>query len=386
MRSRAAVLLAISLTWPAGGQDGLVLRGFEQPPSGQAMGVGPQGVQVRTGSGDVVIVGWDRVLSPPAALAEASEPYTALSMEAWRARSRVERGDLVLAEPLLQAIFERARAGTPLRGPTGLMVAEGLMRCRLARGASASAIEPWLAWLDASIVRQPRTTYAHRQWAQEAGLPQIIDLATELCPLVPPMWLASPSLQLVLQLEPTEGERDKAAAMRGLYQAAARHELGQRVENLPEVPREAASELVRDIVASRVLDDGARAAARARLAAALPHASTPWLSAWIRAALGRSLVLEAEEEQRLRGVAQLLRVHVLHRADTPGLADIALAEAATTLAGLGHLDAARSLVDELRRLGLDSSVLSWPGIAGLLEAAPASVLPASEEPPVGGRP
>ncbi len=379
---------------PAFAQDqGLVLRAFEQPPAGQAMGVGPQGVQVRSSQGDVVVVGWDRVLRTPASLVEAADAYDELALDTWRARARLERGDLVLAEPLLQQIFERAGdVGPVLRGPTGLVVTEGLLRCRLARGASAAALEPWLAWIDASIVRQPRTTFAHRDWSQEAGLPPVIDAGTELCPLLPPMWLATPSLQLVVQLEGTEGERDKASAMRALYQAAARHELGQTVTELPEVPRETASELVRDIVAARVLDEQARAAARARLESALPNASSPWLAAWIRAGLGRSLVLEEDEEAKLRGVAQLLRVHVLHRENVPALADVTLAEAAATLASLGQNDSARSLARELARVSPQSPVLSWPGVTGVLEAVPgASPSPdsnslESEEPSVGDTP
>lgn len=379
-------MLAIASPVLAQGE-GLVLRAFEQAPPGQAMVVGPQGVQVRTSQGDVVVVGWDRVLRPPAALADAAEPFDELAKDAWRARARVERGDLVLAEPLLQGIFERTDAdGSPLRGPTGLVVSEGLLRCRLARGAGAAALEPWLAWIDASIVRQPRTTFAHRHWAQEAGLPPVIDPATELCPLLPPMWLATQSLQLVIQLEPAEGERDKAAAMRALYQAAARHELGHRVTELPDVPREAASELVRDIVAARVLDDAARTSARARLESALPSAASPWLAAWIRAAIGRSLVHEENEELRLRGVAQLLRVHVLHREDSPALADIALGEAAATLADIGQADAARLLARELARLSPQSPVLPWSGVAALLDTAPPLTQPASDEPTAGGTP
>ncbi len=367
IRRVPALLLAIASPLLAQ-DDALILRAFEQPPTGTVMGVGPQGVQVRTPQGDVVVVGWDRVLHPPSSLAEAAEPFEQLSTDAWRARARVERGDLVLAEPLLLDVFDRVRAGGALRGPTGLVVAEGLMRCRLARGATAAAIEPWLAWLDASIIRQPRTTFANRQWARDAGLPIVIDPASELAPMLPPMWLATPSLQLVLQLEPVEGERDKASAMRALYQAAARFELGQVVDDLPDVPREAASELVRDIVAARVLDASARTSARARLEAALGNAASPWLSAWIRAAIGRSLVLEDDEEQRLRGVAQLLRVHVLHRLDSPALADIALAEAAVTLDSVGQGRVARSLAGELARVSPQSPVLSWPEVAPLLHS------------------
>jgi hypothetical protein len=383
----AAVALLLGASLASAQGDELVLRAFEQPPPGEAMGVGPQGVQVRSSQGDVVIVGWDRVLRPPSALLEAAEPFERLASESWRGRARIERGDLVLAEPVMQGLFERAAAeGPALRGPTGLVVAEGLLRCRLARGASASAIEPWLVWLDASVVRQPRTTFAHRRWALEAGLPEVIDPATELCPLLPPMWLPTPSLQLVLQLKPVEGERDKAAAMRALYQAAAGHELGQRVDELPPVPREAAAELVRDIVAARVLDASGRTTARARLEAALPNAASPWLAAWIRAAIGRSLVLEESRESRLRGVAQLLRVHVVHREHAPALADVALAEAAATLADLNHREPARALARELSRVSAQSPALSWPPVASLLDSASPAGSPAPQDQPAGGSP
>ena len=382
MRLAAAGLLVCAAQALCQG-DALVLRAFEQPPPGTAMGVGPQGVQVRSPQGDVVVVGWDRVLRLPAALAEAGEPFEALAIESWRARARLERGDLVLAEPLLQALFDRAKAGElDLRGPTGLVIAEGLLRCRLARGASAAAIEPWLAWLDAAIVRQPRTTFAHRGWAQQAGLPSVVDPATELCPLLPPMWLPTPSLQVMPQLEPVEGERDKAAAMRSLYQVAARHELGQRVDKLPDVPRETATELVRDIVAARVLDATGRTAARARLEAALPSATEPWLSAWIAAGIGRSLVLEDEQELRLRGVAQLLRVHVLYRGVSPYLADICLAEAAATLESLGQGHAARRLARELARTSPGSPVLAWPPLAELLSELSPRGGPGAVPPPL----
>ncbi|MEQ8845500.1 MAG: hypothetical protein RIB58_11660 [Phycisphaerales bacterium] len=383
-------MLILAMVAPALAQgDALVLRAFETPPPGQAMGVGPQGVRVRSPQGDVVVVGWDRVLHVPASLQEAAAPFEQLAEDAWRARVRLERGDLVLAEPLLQEAFDAARAQNGgLRGPTGLVVAEGLLRCRLGRNASAAAIEPWLAWVDAAIVRQPRTTFAHRDWARQAGLREVIDPATELSPMLPPMWLPSPSLRLVPQLEGIEGERNKASALRRLYQAAARHELGERVVELPEVPREAGSELVRDIVAARVLDESARASARARLEAGLASAESGWKVAWITAALGRSLVLESSEELRLRGVAELLRVHVLHRERSPDLADIALAEAAAALDDLGQHEAARGLATELARLGPQSPVLSWPPVARLLDpsTAVAPPTPASDPSATDGGP
>lgn len=375
------LVLALASVLRAQG-DTLVLRGFESPPSGEAVAVDALGVRVRSAQGDMVVVGWDRVLRLPESLAQEGEPFEQLALDAWRARTRLERGDLVLAEPLLESLFERAR---PLRGPTGLFVAEGLLRTRLARGAGEAGIEPWLAWVDANAVRTPRTTYANAQWARQAGLAAVIDADTELCPALPPMWLGSASLRLVLQLTDEEGEREKATALRAYYQAAARHELGEAVESLPAPPRERASELVRDIVAARVLGEAERASARARLESALKQPNSAWMAAWLRAAIGRSLMMEADAEQRLRGVAELLRVHVLHREEAPHLADIALAEAASMLDRLGQTTPAHALAQELLRLDPRSAVLSWPGVAGLLDGpSSAAAKPPSTNKSVGG--
>lgn len=364
-------------------QDGvLVLRAFEAAPQGEAVAADALGVRVRNAQGDSVVVGWDRVLRLPEILAEAGEPYEQYALDAWRARTRIERGDLVLAEPLLESLSARYR---PLRGPTGLVIAEGLLRARLARNANESGIEAWLAWLDANVVRQPRTSFANAQWARQAGLPPVIDAQTELCPTLPPMWLATASLQLLLDLPSIEGEREKVSAMRAYFQAAARHELGQSIASLPEPPRERSSELVRDIVAARVLGESDRSSARARLEAALKQPHGPWMTAWLRAAIGRSLVVEQDPEMRLRGVAELLRVHVLHRGDAPKLADIALAEAASVLDQLGHSSAAVGLAQELARLDPRSAVLSWPGVARLLDGPAGGVaLPQTTPETVGG--
>ena len=108
------------------------------------------------------------------------------------------------------------------------------------------------------------------------------------------------------------------------------------------------------------------------------------MEAWIRAAIGRSLVLEPSDEAQFRGVAQLLRVHVLHRDSSPHLADICVAEAAATLHALGQSDAARALVQELvgerAAPGVRSQVLSWPGLAELLDGpSPDAPAPAQRD-------
>ncbi|MEO1008359.1 MAG: hypothetical protein AAFX79_07315 [Planctomycetota bacterium] len=366
--------IALLAAHAACAQDALVLRSYEAAPAGDALDAGPQGIRVRTEAG-VVVVGWDRVLRAPSALG-VDEAQLARGRAIWRARTRVERGDRVLAEPILERLFAEPAART---GPTRLVVAEGLLRCRLARGATAAAVEPWLAWLDASAVREPNTAYAGRDWSARAGLAGVTDDATELCPQLPPMWLGTTAAPLVLGLEPIEGERAKTAALRRLYQASLEHELGRSIGELPEANRDDGVALVREIVAARAGDDAERNAARAKLGRRLESARG-WRRAWVLAGLGRSLVAEDDRESRLRGVARLLRVNLLHRRHAPTLADIALAEAAVVLDRLGENDAARRLAADLQRRHSDASVLAWPPLADLLDATAADPRPAGGSP------
>src|SRR6185436_14279511 len=76
--------------------------------------------------------------------AKKAAEFEALSTKAWRARTRAERGDWAAAEPLFEELFPLIEGKD---GPTAAMVAEGLVRCRLRRGAQGAALWPWLEWL-----------------------------------------------------------------------------------------------------------------------------------------------------------------------------------------------------------------------------------------------
>jgi len=362
---------------------GLVLRGYEQPPPVRAVAADSAGVRVRAGDGRTVLVGWDRVLRVPGDLRDQAKPYADLATRAWRARARVERGDLVLAEPLLADLYERA---TPAHGPTRMVVCHGLLRAMLARGARAAAVEPWLAWVEAALPRQADLRFHGRDWADRAGLPAVIDPQTELCPLLPPAWLATPATSAVLTTSLPEDARDTVRTLAELYKAAARFELQGGPQALPDRPQDPAAQLVYDVVASRVLEADERSPARERLQRRLEGNNPPWTRAWLRLGVGRSLVIEDDRELRLRGVAYLLRVHVLDRSALPAVADMALAEAAVTLDRDGQGAQARELGRLLARVSPGTPALSWPPLAGLLdtpsppdEAAPRP--PATEGPP-----
>src|SRR5207248_1943375 len=89
-------------------------------------------------------IGWDRVQRVEGEHAAEADGLAELADRTWRARSRIERGDFASAEPLFEQLFASM---TGHDGPTAAIASEGLLRCRLARGAQAGAVWPWLEWL-----------------------------------------------------------------------------------------------------------------------------------------------------------------------------------------------------------------------------------------------
>lgn len=369
---------------------GLLLRGPEQPPGAAVSSIDDRGVYVVDPAGTLHLVTWDRVLRVEGARAEEAAPYMPLAEDAWRARVRLERGDAISAEPLFEDLYTRT---ADHRGPTREVIAEGLMRCRLRRGAQIGAIGPWLALLDAragggeggATGIQP---YA-RNWAEQAGLGEVLDRATGLAPALPPMWLDWPAVRQFaataatgqigepigaapLAAEQAEGAAagaageagagavapatEHAAALNALYRAAAAFEAGLQADLPPIAPRAATDpgvRLVRDIVAARIGDPQQRADARAslrdRLAALSRADDQPWLGAWLHVALGRSLLREPDEESQLLGVAELLTVPAspAYAGTHPYLAGLALADCARALAALGRHEQSAALRREL---------------------------------------
>ena len=159
-------------------------RGSEPPVEGKITRIDDAGVTVRSDLGAFHFVPWDRVRHVEA---KEQDPLLARRMETatrlWRARSRVERHDTTLAEPILERLFERYHGQTH---ETALVVAEGLLRCRLAPGDHVRAVLPALE--TARLRRADVTTDSY------ANLTAVIDESTSLCPLLAPAWLPSPLL------------------------------------------------------------------------------------------------------------------------------------------------------------------------------------------------
>ncbi len=318
------------------------LRGVREPLDGVVLGLGIDGVQVE-GHG---VISWDRVRDIDGEWEESFErDFREYADKAWRARTRLARGDTLLAEPLFEELFATyAFRSSELAG----VVSEGLLRCRLRRDAQALAIEAWL-----SLVAS----------GQDSTL---LDDDTGLVPTLAPIWLPSDSIAPV-RVVPLEHTDPRIKRLADWYAAAADFEAG-RAFLLPERDDEDRGlSLVADIVSSRAGDERMRERARRALRARADAYQDTWIEAWSLAGLGRSLIREGEDDRVREGVVYLLSVAARFSRQTPYLCGVCLAEAAGALdAVLGDTKAARIVAQELARSYPEHPALGWKPIRELV--------------------
>ncbi len=345
----------------------------QDPPQGTVTSVDLQGVSVMLGDGTITLLDWTQVRDVSGARGQEFAAFRDDARAIWRASVRLERGDLVNAEPLLEDLFARTRFE---QGAASSFVARGLMRARLAGGARAPAIAPWLGVLGAE------------RWAPGGDASDdpstLIDPATGLAPSLAPIWLDNEQsawlVRHAVAQAPETGARPGAGRMRqvalstlyrvsALYESdpgdgeAIRREIEAMYEQIdPDTLSEAGVSLVLEIVLSRVGGAEQRASAQTALRARLRKRPSVWHEAWIRTALGRSMILDDNPEIRGRGVIQLLHVPARFERAAPGLASVALAEAAVTMRSLGEGEAAGSLRRELLERFPDSEGARWDAI------------------------
>jgi len=310
--------------------------------------VWPGGVEV---SGDIErAIGWDDVRAVRGERAQQAEQFAAIADAAWRARTRLARGDTILAQPLFEDLFRELRG---VEGPTAALAAEGLLRCKLRRGAHASAVAPWL---EAARLRRAG-------WHGLEGRPfeGLIDQDTSLAPALCPIWLDGPALRALAADPPPTGADDPVIQeFAAWYAHAARLQAGLPTAAPPRgVVDHPGVRLVADIAQALDRDAETRAAARDSLRAALDESPPPWREAWIRAALGKSLLMEPDTLSRDRGLIELFHLPARVADEQPYLAGLALAVASVELRQRGRTGAADSLLSDLRASSLRHPALRW---------------------------
>lgn len=358
-RQRSPWIAAMVFAWSAAtvlhAQVELREGGWIEAP---IIGVSIEGVEL--GGESPTILGWDRVRQIDGAFSTQAAPFETIAKNAWRARIRLERGDITLAQPVFEELFETYRSRS---GPTAAVVAEGLLRCRLARLAQTSAIEPWLVtmrlrregWI--ATISAPGS-YGSPNRVGAVGANIVIDEATNLAVQLPPIWLDGPAVAAMARQKPADHGDPASQLYRSLFLASAALAMGQDIETLPATT-EAGAQLVTEIIRAMNNDPAERTAARRWLSAGLARDEGTWREAWRRAALGRSLLLENSFAQRRLGLVQLLHLPARFRMDQRYLAGMALALASLELRHEGEPQQADRLREELVELGDSHPALDW---------------------------
>ncbi len=332
-------------------------RGAEPAVDGSVTQIDDAGVVVRSALGAVHFIPWDRVRSVQT---DRTDPTLAARLEAavdlWRARSRVERHDTSLAEPVLERLFEQYQGRTH---ETALVVAEGLLRCRVARADQVLAVIPALEV--ARLRRAAVTTEAY------ATLDPDFDTRYALCSVVAPVWLPSPRLEsLAHDLEAYDAQGDEVVrALAEAYRVAVLRTLG----TLPEPGPATASidhpgiDLMRRLNACRSDNADARNAAREQLRREIPKMPA-WAEAWTRYQIGVSLLSESGIGRRNKGAVSLIHLPARFNRTHPYLAGLALAEVAVALDQAGDAAAAGRLRSELNRIYPNHPLHANSGVSG----------------------
>lgn len=380
------------------GQD-VHLRGEPAPLAGAVVAVAPEAVTIRTDAGPAVI-GLDLVRTVTGASADAFAGVRALADRLWRARARIERGDFAGAEPLLDPLVPQLAGRT---GPTPSVLFDGLVRCRLARGARMHALDAWLDWLGARGSADDRAAW--RGGSIAAGV--AIDPVYEVVPELPPVWTNAQTpidaLSSALGAR-TESADPRVRDLARLYRAAASFELSAETTtpDASALAEPVAAEgsarahpgvrLTRDMVLARAGTPDERARAIAALEDRLREPGLePWVEAWCRLGVGRALLRADDPVERRRGVIELLHVPARLSGHVPDLAQLALAHAAVAMDDLGDPEGAASLVAELdraRAASTDVAPLAWSRIDDIRtrhRLRPASASAAGAAGSVGGR-
>lgn len=371
-------------------------RGQQLPIPGNIVSISAEGVRIQE-RGMTSLISWDliRRITPASTAANQSNtnqqpatPHTQtksaiadLSREGeqvWRAAARLERGDWKAAEPLFEQLFAARFQSSPntqqqqqpaetTQGPTSQIIAEGLLRSRLHRGVHLQAVEPWLHY---ARLAESRASSTEPWIGGRTSLDPVLDALTRLPPNIPPIWSPDRVMERVSQeqfWQHVESGTGVAAAIARLYRASMEVERGIPIDPaLSAVSRhrgDAGIELTRDILLSRGgRDADERESARRRLNERARSDTSPrWVEAWCRAAIGRSLIREPAEQDRRRGMIELMHLPARFSATQPTLTALALAEVAWTLEDLAEPQAAavvRSVITE--QFGPDNLLRSWP--------------------------
>jgi len=289
---------------------------------------------VRVGGSAPRIISWDRVKTITGEHASEALEFEEISDAAWRARTRLARGDAAMAEPFFAWLFNLYHLKD---GPTAAIVADGYLQCLLDRGAQAPAVAPWLDTIRLAVDDEDAVTL-------QPALPPIFDDSLETKALgeagLPGLLQPTGGIVHALAWWYTEAARFDAG-LAGQLPTTRPGEIGQAEDDLA---------FIEQLVLSRTGNDAQRKRMRLLLGRIVDRKQGTWREAWARVAIGRSLLLEDDERSRALGVIELLHVPARFASEQPALAALALRDAAGALRTLGDDAGAQELLEQLPQI------------------------------------
>lgn len=273
-------------------------------------------------------------------LASEFRRHADLATSLWRAGARLDRGDAPGAEPIYEAVWA-STAG--VHGPTRAEAAAGLLACRVRRGAFASSIEAWAAWLAESATLEASDAERCRaRLATAEGL----DSSAQWLVGSPPVFAESPVVRAFASGEIVAHEAGALPDVLAIYRYAAKRDTGaSRGDCAAFENAKGWNNIAGDMVLAESADPAVRDRARRRLRDRTGADAPAWQVHWARLGLGRSLRLESDSQNKTEAVLELLWI-ASRESVAPNVLAHALATAAETLVDLDdRAGAARVLAD-----------------------------------------
>ena len=257
---------------------------------------------------------------------------------------------------------------------SALVVAEGLLRGRLARGAREGAVLPWLeAW---------RMKQAGVETPAYGRMKPVMDLNSGLCPSLAPAWIDSPALrvmvtdlgmyipidspvveevsrlylqsaQRVLHMIPDPSIGGDEGEVTGGEEASVRREAGRSVSVM----------FVKAFTDAVSPATGAEERKRAEKRLSVWVSDAGWKGACAHFARGETRINSGDEDEEQRGLVDLLYVPSEYVEQDWYLAGLALADCVRYLDMHGRVDAAASLRDDLVKEFADHPVVRLQSVA-----------------------
>lgn len=352
---RALTGLVVLLASAAGAEPGTVMLRNGRTIASDDIRVTEQSLTLEA-DGREMSLGWQEISEVRGAAGALAAEHLPMAETAWRGLSRLARGDRVAAEPALEAAFQEVGRGV---GPTAKGVSEGLLACRVARGAQALGVEPFL--------------YVLLNTANE-DVPEGFDPDLRLCENLPPIWGTRSGLSAMVSSISADDfgawqTNDRVAQIAELYVTAAVHEISGRAPVPDFEPVDDGVRLLYEMVRAQVGDKATRESTRGLLLKRLERDPPAWQRAWLHASLGMSLLVEQDSQSSRLGIVQLLYVPSIYGDDQPYLAGVCLSRAALRLNEMGRRAEAERLAQTFQKEYERHDAGDLPGMKELIQSA-----------------